>query len=135
MDDITVADLLPSILHWAFEAGAKLIQLADTRWDDCSDDARAHGQLYREYNRIDADVGAAGFGPMRWIFWLRRLEEIANDARAQDKASLADMAIEIMNTKLRDLNQGTSLVRSALEANPGAVKYRDPVYESAVASL
>ncbi|KAB5511573.1 hypothetical protein GE09DRAFT_1047543 [Coniochaeta sp. 2T2.1] len=91
LHDLTVADLLPSANAWLFTTGRKLVQLSDDEWSESPADVGALGELVggggAVYGNSFKDVPArGGFSPQRWMWWLRRLEEITTLAEQNDRA-------------------------------------------------
>ncbi|OIW24799.1 hypothetical protein CONLIGDRAFT_673894 [Coniochaeta ligniaria NRRL 30616] len=84
LQDLSVADLLPSANAWLFSAGRKLVQLSDVEWNRCPRDVGKLGELVLAQSATAdptfADVALpphGGFSPRRWTWWLRRLEQLA----------------------------------------------------------
>ncbi|KAF5228167.1 hypothetical protein FAUST_11286 [Fusarium austroamericanum] len=105
MKDLTIAQLLPSALVWMKEAGHMLVELSDKFWSDCSSSAGKGGTLF-----VQSELGNRcpnGFTPWRWMFWLKRLHEICDQAKEADETCLkeyADDAIEQMVKKVEERN-------------------------------
>ncbi|KAL6411750.1 hypothetical protein AUP68_04124 [Ilyonectria robusta] len=125
--DLSIADFLPAVGHWLGQAGTKMIELSEVSWQDCTEEAMAIGILYRD--DASTTVKSAGFSSERWIYWLRRLEEITEEANKIGNEKLAEATTGLMDTMFLTLNQTHSTVRSEFEASPGVVKYRNPFIE------
>lgn len=84
LDDLSIADLLPSVNAWLFTSGRKLVHLSDVNWNRCPTDVGKLGGLTLAQNASTdptfSDVPLpphGGFSPQRWAWWRRRLEQLA----------------------------------------------------------
>ena len=97
MADLTIAELLPAANAWLFTAGYKLVQLSDREWEGCDAEVGGFGELVgfvlglccglllTIIHSVQVTPGRStwelprhvGFSPQRWVWWLRRLDEIA----------------------------------------------------------
>ncbi|KAI4675252.1 uncharacterized protein J4E84_010253 [Alternaria hordeiaustralica] len=104
---LTVADLLPAACAWIKEANSCLIQLSDAFWNDCPSTLSKGGQ-----NFVESELGMRspiGFTPWRWMYWLKRLHEIRDEAHAAHEERLeehATDAIERMINNVKERNAG-----------------------------
>ncbi|KAH6645332.1 hypothetical protein BKA67DRAFT_584804 [Truncatella angustata] len=116
--DISIAGLLPSANAWLFEAGAKLIQLSDQNWNNCTTASGIAGE--------PIGMHAPGFSSQRWLYWLRRLEEIAN-AAASHSPDLSDYAAKMVGNMLAAVEEAddASLVKRAVRENRSATDKRN----------
>lgn len=117
--DVSIGSLLPAANVWLFTAGLKLIQLSDKHWNNCAPSVSQCGDLAQENGTADI-----GFSPTRWLFWLRRLDEIAKNARQAGKETLATHVQRMMDNMLIIVGDTESLVKKALDEAGGAVRYR-----------
>lgn len=105
--DLDIAQLLPAACAWAKEAGHNLIQLSDVYWNDCPSTIGQGGQ-----NFVDSDLGKrspTGFTPWRWMYWLKRLHEIrdeATEAKDQQLEEKATDAIDYMVDSVKERSYG-----------------------------
>lgn len=137
MADLTIQDLLPVAHVWLQHAGPKILQLSDRQWQDCPEHARAIGPLYSDDDAAGTSLKTASYSPERWIFWLRRLEAITNEARVRsepeqkDMADLAEQTTNAMDTMLNSLYETHSVVRSTFEALPAeaTVQHKHATWE------
>ncbi|CAG8293327.1 unnamed protein product [Penicillium salamii] len=103
--DLEVFHLLPAAVAWLKEVGHNLVLLSDVYWNDCPSDVSKGG---REF--LESELGQrspAGFSPWRYIFWLKRLAQVQEEAKeANEKAleSLAEDGCEYMVNMIRDKN-------------------------------
>jgi hypothetical protein len=137
MHDLSIADLLPAANSWLFAAGRKLVLLSDA--------AAAREDLFPEHvgrlgplivDAPDAGDGTSGrgmhggFSPQRWIWWLRRLDEIASLASegGEDAPSLKSLVHGMMDNMMLIAEQTNGPVRKALKKPDGRlVSHRPPV--------
>ncbi|KAJ6138763.1 hypothetical protein N7471_005249 [Penicillium samsonianum] len=78
MPGFTIASLLPSACAWIREAGHNIILLSDVSWNDCSHSTIGTGG----FTFVQSELGQqapGGFSPWRWLYWLKRLHQIADD--------------------------------------------------------
>ncbi|CAG8415561.1 unnamed protein product [Penicillium salamii] len=103
--DLEVFHLLPAAVAWLKEVGHNLVLLSDVYWNDCPSDVSKGGRDF-----LESELGQrspAGFSPWRYIFWLKRLAQIQEEAKeANEKAleSLAEDGCEYMVNMIRDKN-------------------------------
>lgn len=120
--DVTVAELLPAVHAWMSNAGYKMIQLSDARWNgDASNDDDAGGVGVGELFRADpsaVDVSGGGFSPDRWIFWLQRLKQIAEEADQAGDANLGELARGYRDNMLALVGETDSAVKRKLNDTP-----------------
>lgn len=129
LHDLSVGELLPAANVWLFQTGVKLIQLSDQQWNDCSNDIGHIGDLCRDDTSGFVNATSAGFSPGRWVFWLRRLEEIVQEASNAGDDSLAEYASRVMDNMLLIVDQRDSSVKRQLEASPGVVRHQPVAQE------
>jgi hypothetical protein len=119
--DLAIADLLPATCAWIKEAGHNLIQLSDVFWDNCP---RAVSQGGRNF--VESELGIrspTGFTPWRWMYWLKRLHEIRDEAHAAHEEHMEELAadaIERMINTVKERNSG--ILRAYQKAGP----HQDP---------
>ncbi|KAF2126690.1 hypothetical protein P153DRAFT_321336 [Dothidotthia symphoricarpi CBS 119687] len=99
--------LLPAACAWIKVAGHNIIQLSDVSWNDFPSAIGQGGEFF-----VESELGkrsSAGFTPWRWMYWLKRLHEIreeakeANEKRVEEHAS---EAIDLMVQGVRGHNSG-----------------------------
>lgn len=123
--DVTVAELLPAVNAWMFHAGYKVIQLADARW---TGDDGALGPLLRADPSSSA-MSAGGFSPERWIYWLKRMEQIAEEAESAGDARLGGLTRRYMDNMLAVVDEMDSAVKRLLKDSPGVIRHQPMVME------
>ncbi|RDW70542.1 DUF3632 domain-containing protein [Aspergillus mulundensis] len=120
MDRLTIATLLPSVHAWIDEAGDNLVQLADVSWNDCPNVIGRGGGGFKEWEV--AQQPQSGFTPWRWIFWVKRLSEIKEEAaEAGDKKLEEDLA-ETIERMLDQAEERNSHVLRVYENGPPALR-------------
>lgn len=123
--DVTVAELLPAVNAWMFHAGYKVIQLADARW--IGDDGGL-GPLLRA-DPSGSAMSAGGFSPERWIYWLKRMEQIAEEAESAGDTRLGRLTRRYMDNMLAVVDEMDSAVKRLLEDSPGVIRHQPTVME------
>ncbi|KAJ5245769.1 hypothetical protein N7489_005865 [Penicillium chrysogenum] len=115
MHVLTIASLLPSACAWIREAGHDIILLSDVSWNDCSNSTIGRGG----FTFVQSELGQrapGGFSPWRWLYWLKRLHQIADEASKADEKLLAEQAanaIDIMSSHVKERNSQTLRVFEA----------------------
>jgi hypothetical protein len=107
INGLALADLLPAACAWIWEAGYNIIQLSDVFWNDCPSEIGQGGRDFVESQLRTRSP--TGFTPWRWMFWLKRLHEIRDQANAAHEEKLgqhAEDAIEWMVNKAKERNSG-----------------------------
>ncbi|KAF5975145.1 hypothetical protein FCOIX_7872 [Fusarium coicis] len=98
MRDLDVVHLLPSLSIWIKEAGYNLIQLSDVSWNDCPSAIGEGGTMF-----VESELGKRcpyRFTPWRWMFWLKRLYEIRDDAKEAKEEILEEYAADAIESML-----------------------------------
>ncbi|RMZ74575.1 cytochrome P450 [Pyrenophora seminiperda CCB06] len=99
--------LMPAVLAWVKEAGHVLVQLSDVSWNDCPSKIGQGG-----HNFLASEFGKrapTGFTPWRWMYWLKRLHEIRQEAKEANEKTLEEQtaeAIDRMVAQVHDRNSG-----------------------------
>jgi hypothetical protein len=115
LDTLDIAHLLPSACAWFNEAGYNLIQLSDVHWNDCPGVIGQGGELF-----VQSEFGKrspTGFTPWRWMYWLKRLHQIQEQAKAVQDESMEKCAAEAIDL----------MINNAEERNPEILR----VYKTA----
>lgn len=103
--DLDIGHLLPAASAWIKEAADNLIQLSDVSWNDCPSTIGQGGLVF-----VQSEFGKrspTGFTPWRWMYWLKRLHEIQEEAKEANEKRLEEYAtdaIEIMVSKVEERN-------------------------------
>lgn len=146
MEDLSIADLLPAANAWLFTAGRKLAQLSEEERNQFPVEVGKLGELV--FSSLPPDIpGAAsagrlwesprhaGFSPQRWIWWLRRLEELASLASRNGRnsevgagaRSLTSMLEGMVDNMLLIAAQTDGPVGQASQPSGGLLKHRPPM--------
>ncbi|OAA59365.1 hypothetical protein ISF_06300 [Cordyceps fumosorosea ARSEF 2679] len=102
---LDIAHLLPSACAWIKEAGHNLIQLSEVSWDDGPRTTSQGGSMF-----VESELGKRspkGFAPWRWMYWLKRLHEIRDEAKEAKEKQLEEYAadaIDLMVSNVRERN-------------------------------
>ncbi|OAA55486.1 hypothetical protein ISF_07997 [Cordyceps fumosorosea ARSEF 2679] len=121
--DVTFATLLPAVNAWLSHAGHKIVQLADARWES---DACSLGELFRG-DPLCGSATPAGFSPERWLFWLKRLEQIAEAAEGAGGKRLGGTVRRSMDNMLLVADERHSAVKQLLHYSPGVIRHEPMV--------
>ncbi|KAE8313559.1 hypothetical protein BDV41DRAFT_536237 [Aspergillus transmontanensis] len=117
---LTMASLLPSACAWIREAGHNIILLSDVSWNDCSNSTIGRGG----YPFVQSELGQrapGGFSPWRWLYWLKRLHQIADEASKADEKLLAEQAAKAIDIMLSHVTQRNSQILKVFETAGDAV--------------
>jgi hypothetical protein len=117
---LTIASLLPSTCAWIREAGHNIILLSDVLWNDCSNSTIGKGG----FTFVQSELGQRapdGFSPWRWLYWLKRLHQIADEASKADEKILAEQAAKAIDIMLSHVKQRNSKILRVFEASGDAV--------------
>ncbi|KAK3897067.1 hypothetical protein C8A05DRAFT_20093 [Staphylotrichum tortipilum] len=125
---MSVADLLPAANVWLFTAGWKLVRLSDGGWE--GGDGVGLGELVTS-GRYRWEVPRhGGFSPQRWMWWLRRLDEIASkveDGNADELGGFGAFVKGMMDNMLHIAAQTNGPVGQAAQQAGGMVRHRPQV--------
>ncbi|KAK3385292.1 hypothetical protein B0H63DRAFT_559929 [Podospora didyma] len=131
---LTIAAYLPSVNSWLNWASLKIIQLSETgkSWIPAagsSEHEEELGGLFQHDVVVDTDDGLAatptlattgtaslGFSVSRWIFWLTRLESLAESFRDSGEDALAGLATGMMDNMLIVADATGGKLKKNLEA-------------------
>ncbi|OJJ85124.1 DUF3632 domain-containing protein [Aspergillus glaucus CBS 516.65] len=114
MHDLDIAALLPVACAWIREAGYNIILLSDMSWNDCSSSIAQGGDTF-----VKSELGQrapAGFNSWRLLYWLKRLHEIADEAKQAEEKHLAEQATEAIEMMLGHTEERNSKILRVFEA-------------------
>ncbi|KAG2414166.1 hypothetical protein HFD88_003357 [Aspergillus terreus] len=123
---LTITALLPAACAWIREAGHNLILLSDTCWNQCSDDVIGKGG----YRFVQSELGQrspGGFSLWRWLYWLKRLHEIRDEATQAEEKVLAQQASRPVDTMVGHVQQRNAQILRVFEA-AGDTLREDPAF-------
>lgn len=112
LHDLTIAALLPAAQTWLVVAHNKIIQLSDKLWNSLATVRQD------ETTFTKSDLGrrsSAAFSPWRWMYWLKRLEEIKEEAERAGEETLAKSVLNTMEQMLSNLEDTDTRVQRELE--------------------
>ncbi|KAI0574972.1 DUF3632 domain-containing protein [Pyrenophora tritici-repentis] len=104
---LDLMQLMPAVCVWVKEAGHVLVQLCDVSWNDCPSKIGQGG-----HNFLESEFGKrspTGFTPWRWMYWLKRLHEIREEAKEANEKILEEQttdAIDRMVAQVHKRNSG-----------------------------
>ncbi|KAG5659145.1 hypothetical protein KAF25_000347 [Fusarium avenaceum] len=122
MRSLDIAHLLPAVSVWIREAGPNLIQLSDVSWNDCPSSIGQGGPLF-----VQSELGKQcqnGFTPWRWMFWLKRLHEIRDEASEAKEDTLEEHAAEAIDIMVSNVEERNSEIIRAYK-NGSAYLHED----------
>jgi hypothetical protein len=94
--------------------------LSDVSWNECSHSTIGRGGW--EYTQSELGQRAPnGFSPWRWLYWLKRLHQIADEASKADEKILAEQAAKAIDIMLGDVKQRNSQILRVFETASDAV--------------
>ncbi|KGO45079.1 Protein of unknown function DUF3632 [Penicillium expansum] len=120
IDFLRIASLLPSACAWIREAGQNLILLSDFSWNDCSHSTIATCGFIFTQSEL-GQRAPSGFSPWRWLYWLKRLHQIADEASKADEMILAEQAAQAIDIMLSNVKERNSRIVRVFEAAGDAV--------------
>ncbi|KAF9771033.1 hypothetical protein IL306_011345 [Fusarium sp. DS 682] len=106
MRSLNIAHLLPSVSVWIKEAGHNLIQLSDVSWNDCPSSIGQGGPML-----VQSELGKQcpnGFTPWRWMYWLKRLHEIRDEAKEANEDRLEEYATDTIDSMVSIVEERSS---------------------------
>ena len=127
MQHLTIAALLPAVNAWLFHAGRRIIQLSEILWSGAHISEGRLGPLVRdEASSEEPDRG--GFSPKRWMYWLKRLEEICLEARRVGEDDLADFVWRMMDNMLLIVDETNSVLRAEVMSIAGEFRHHPSLH-------
>ncbi|KAK4869315.1 hypothetical protein LT330_006315 [Penicillium expansum] len=102
---LEVFHVLPAAVAWLKIAGHNLLLLSEVYWNECPSDISRGGEEF-----LESELGQrspTGFSPWRYMFWLRRLHEIQEEAKEANERALEELAtngIEYMVNTIKARN-------------------------------
>lgn len=114
MHDLDIAALLPAACAWIREDAYNVILLSDMSWNDCSSNFAQGGDTFNKSELGQRAPG--GFSPWRWLYWLKRLHEIVDEAKQAEEKHLAEQATEAIDIMLGHVEERNSKILRVYEA-------------------
>ncbi|KAF5569931.1 hypothetical protein FPANT_13837 [Fusarium pseudoanthophilum] len=107
---------------WIKEAIYNLIQLLDVAWNDCPSAIGEGGAMF-----VESELGKRcpyGFTPWRWMYWLKRLYEIRDEAKEAKEECLEEYAADAIESMLGAVVERNSEILRAYK-NAGKEVHED----------
>jgi hypothetical protein len=123
MHSLSIAELLPAACTWIEEASYHLMQLSEVYWNDCPSTVGQGGQRF-----VESELGKrspTGFTPWRWMYWLKRLHEIKEEAQEAKENRLQEYAADAIIRMVCVVQERNSGILRAYQ-NGGHELLRDP---------
>ncbi|KAH8719555.1 hypothetical protein GQ44DRAFT_712237 [Phaeosphaeriaceae sp. PMI808] len=110
---LDMGDLLPAACAWISEAGYILIQLSDVSWNDCPSAVGQGGTHF-----VESELGKrspTGFTPWRWMYWLKRLHEIKEEAQGANEKIIEEYATDAIDRMTGNVMERNSEILRAYQ--------------------
>jgi hypothetical protein len=120
-ESLSIADLLPAANSWLINARHKIVQLSENTVDIFPAQVGMLGELARD-GGVMPEKG--GFSPQRWLFWVKRLEEIINEALGEEEEGFAAFARGVMGNMVLTAHESDSMIKREL-ARQGKLPYEE----------
>ncbi|RAK71679.1 DUF3632 domain-containing protein [Aspergillus fijiensis CBS 313.89] len=117
LSDLPIAAFLPAIRAWIFECGRRMINLCDVSWNKCDSSLGRGGPLYLQATELSRKA-PAGLSAGRWLFWIKRVDQIHEQATQAQETKLAEEAWVTLELMLHPLEYRDSPVSRAYKATP-----------------
>lgn len=128
---LEVFHLLPAAIAWLKVASHNLLLLTEVYWNDCPSHVSKGGEDF-----LESELGQrspAGFSPWRYMFWLKRLHEIQEEAKQANEKALSELANDGIQYMISTIKQRNAEVLRAYK-NGGDALHQDK-YLSCLKSL
>ncbi|KAJ5958919.1 uncharacterized protein N7479_006069 [Penicillium vulpinum] len=119
---LEVFHLLPAAVSWLKIASQNLLLLSEAYWNDCPSDISKGGEEF-----LESELGQrspAGFSPWRYMFWLKRLHEIQEEAKGANEKALEELAADGIEYMVNTIKERNSEVLRAYK-NGGDALHQD----------
>ncbi|KAJ5776561.1 uncharacterized protein N7511_001572 [Penicillium nucicola] len=110
---LEIFHLLPAAVAWLRHAGSSLILLSEVYWNDCPSVISKGGEKF-----IESDLGQrspTGFSPWRYMYWLKRLHEIQEEAKEAQEGLLEEYATDAIDYMVSRITERSSEVLRAYQ--------------------
>ncbi|GKZ20516.1 hypothetical protein AbraIFM66951_005840 [Aspergillus brasiliensis] len=119
---LEVFHLLPAAVAWLKIASHNLLLLSEVYWTDCPSHIGKGDETF-----VESELGQrspTGFSPWRYMFWLRRLHEIRDEAKEANETVLGELAAVGIQYMVNTVKERNSEVLRAYR-NGGDALHRD----------
>ncbi|KAI9367584.1 hypothetical protein BJX61DRAFT_537944 [Aspergillus egyptiacus] len=106
----SIEELIPAVLAVFYEAGMMVINLCDQMWNDGADERLGGGATELLGG---GEALPPGFSPARWLFWLKRLDEIEQQALTVEELGIMEHASRALTKMLGSVQNTETRVLSA----------------------
>jgi hypothetical protein len=111
-EDLSIAELLPAANMWLFNAPHKIIQLSDNSVNIFPPQVGMLGELARAEGVVPE---SGGFSSQRWLFWVKRLEQIGkSETVGEEGEEVTAFARKMMNNMLLPVGEFDSAMKREL---------------------
>jgi hypothetical protein len=113
---LEVFHLLPAAVSWLKIANHNILLLSEVYWDDCP------SHIGAEF--LESELGQrspAGFSPWRYMFWLKRLHEIQDEAKEANEKAPEELAVDCIQYMINTVKERNSEVLRAYKNGGGAL--------------
>lgn len=119
---LEVFHLLPAAVAWLRIASHNLLLLSEVYWNDCPSHISKGGEDFRQSGL--GQRSSAGFSPWRYLFWLKRLHQIQEEADEANEKALEVLATDGIQYMVNTIKQRNSEILRAYK-NGGDVLHQD----------
>lgn len=108
---LEVFHLLPTAVAWLKIANHNLLLLSEVYWNDCPSHISKGGEEF-----LESELGQRsppGFSPWRYMFWLKRLHGIQEEAKEANEKVLEELATDGIEYMINTIKQKNSEVLRA----------------------
>ncbi|OQD82850.1 hypothetical protein PENANT_c019G07335 [Penicillium antarcticum] len=122
MRQLEIFHLLPGAVAWLRHAGHNLALLSEVHWNDCPSVIGIGGQKF-----VESELGQrspTGFSPWRYMYWLKRLHEIREEAREAKEELLEEYATDAIDFMVGKVKERKSEVLRAYQ-NGGVALHQE----------
>ncbi|KAF3387260.1 hypothetical protein F1880_000970 [Penicillium rolfsii] len=119
---LEVFHLLPAGVAWLKIASHNLLLLSEVYWNDCPSHISKGGEEF-----LESELGQrspAGFSPWRYMFWLKRLHELQDEAKEANEKVLEELAADGIQYMINTIKQRNSEILRAYK-NGGDALHRN----------
>jgi hypothetical protein len=121
---LDLMQLLKAACAWIKDAGQVLIQLSNSSWNDYSSMIGQDDQKF-----IESELGKrspTGCNPWKWMYWLKGLHEIQDEAKESSEKRLVEQATEAVDWMVRNVKDRNSGILRTYQ-NGGDAFHQDKI--------
>jgi hypothetical protein len=119
---LEVFHLLPAAIAWLNIASHNLLLLSEVYWNDCPREISNGGEMF-----VESELGQrspTGFSPWRYMFWLKRLHEIQEEAKEANEKAMEELATDGIEYMVNTIKANNAAVLRAYK-NGGDTLHQD----------